>query len=104
MHQHCDRHPSPLPTCGSFFHEDLVMKLYQLPFFHRRASCKLLAKECRLSTGKLPLGGLPKNSVVRITGRLDMTSAGYYRVSKKNDNTFNQSVFIFMLQPQLVCI
>ena len=33
-----------------------------------------MAKECMLSTGKLPLGGLPRNSVVRITGRPDMTT------------------------------
>ena len=26
-----------------------------------------MAKECMLSAGKLPLGGLPRNSVVRIT-------------------------------------
>ena len=30
----------------------------------RRASCQLLAKECSLNTGKLPPGGLPRNSVV----------------------------------------
>ena len=34
-----------------------------------------MEKECTLSTGKLPLGGLPRNYVVRITDRLDMTSA-----------------------------
>ena len=36
-----------------------------------------MAKECALSTCtcKLPLGGLPRNSVVRITDRPDMTSA-----------------------------
>ena len=26
-----------------------------------------MAKECALNTGKLPLGGLPRNSVARIT-------------------------------------
>ena len=31
-----------------------------------------------LSTSKLPLGGLPRNSVVRITDRPDMTSAVYH--------------------------
>ena len=31
----------------------------------RRASCQLLAKEWALSTDKLPLGGLPKDSVVK---------------------------------------
>ena len=33
-----------------------------------------MAKGCALSTGYLPRGGLPKNSVDRITGRPDMTS------------------------------
>ena len=36
-----------------------------------------MAKECTLSTGELPLGGLPRNSVVRINDRSDMTSAVY---------------------------
>ena len=36
-----------------------------------------MAKECTLSTGKLPLGGLPRNSVVRITDHPNMTSAVY---------------------------
>ena len=34
-----------------------------------------MAKGCALSTGYLPWGGLPKNSVDRITDRPDMTSA-----------------------------
>ena len=34
-----------------------------------------MVKECTLSTGKLPLGGFLRNSVVRITDRPDMTSA-----------------------------
>ena len=29
----------------------------------RRASCKLLVKECALNTGKLPPGRLPRNNV-----------------------------------------
>ena len=36
-----------------------------------------MAKECTLSTGKQPLAGLPRNSVVRITDRPNMTSAVY---------------------------
>ena len=36
-----------------------------------------MVKECVLSTGKLSPGGLPRNSVARITDRLDMTSAVY---------------------------
>ena len=31
----------------------------------RRASCQLLGKEWALNTGKLPPGGLPRNSVVK---------------------------------------
>ena len=34
-----------------------------------------MAKGCALSTGCLPQGGLPRNSVDRITDRPDMTSA-----------------------------
>ena len=34
-----------------------------------------MANGCALSTGYLPRGGLPRNSVDRITDRLDMTSA-----------------------------
>ena len=34
-----------------------------------------MAKGCALSSGYLPRGGLPRNSVYRITDRPDMTSA-----------------------------
>ena len=34
-----------------------------------------MVKGCALSTGYLPRGGLPRNSVDRITDRPDMTSA-----------------------------
>ena len=34
-----------------------------------------MVKECALSTGNLPWGGLLRNIVDRITDRLDMTSA-----------------------------
>ena len=45
----------------------------------RRASCQLLAKEWTLYTGKLPLGDLPRNSVVlKVTDHPDMTSAVYF--------------------------
>ena len=36
-----------------------------------------MAKECRLSTGKVPLRVLPRDSVVRITDSPNMTSAVY---------------------------
>ena len=43
----------------------------------KKSSCQLMAKECTLSTGKLPVGGLPRNNMVKITltDRPDMTSA-----------------------------
>ena len=44
-----------------------------------------MANECTLSTGKLPLGGLPRNSVFRINDHPDMTTAVYcgHKVSNK---------------------
>ena len=43
-----------------------------------------MAKECMLSAGELSLGGLPRNSVARITDRCDMTSAVYHRCKAIN--------------------
>ena len=37
--------------------------------------CQLMTKEYALSTGNLPLGGLPRNSVASIADSPDMTSA-----------------------------
>ena len=50
--------PSSIPTSGIFFHGNLVMKkkttaILPLPQF-KKSSGQLLAKECALSTGKLP--------------------------------------------------
>ena len=62
--------PRSIPAFGAFFHEDLVMKKvygYSSP----SADSRRASKECMLSTGKLPLIGLP----VRITDRPDMSSA-----------------------------
>ena len=71
---------SILASCA-FFCEDLVMKKFLQPFFlfrlFKNSSCQLLAKEGALSTGYLPQGGLPRNSVDRITDRPDLTSAVY---------------------------
>ena len=62
--------PSSIPTSGTFFHGDLVMKTFLRPFslfcWFKKSSCQLLAKECALSTGKLPRR-LARNSVVRLT-------------------------------------
>ena len=50
--------PSSIPTSGTFFRGDLVMKTFLGPFslfrWFKKSSCQLLAKECALSTGKLP--------------------------------------------------
>ena len=40
-------------------------KKYHSSADYRRVSYGLLVKECALNTGKLPLGGLPGNSVVK---------------------------------------
>ena len=40
-----------------------------------KSICQLMEKGWALSTSNLPLGGLPRNSVDRITDRPDMTSA-----------------------------
>ena len=50
-------------TSGTFFCEDLIMKILPLPLFQE----EFMAKECTLNTGKLPLGGLPRYSVVKIS-------------------------------------
>ena len=69
------------PTSGTFFREDLVMKMFLRPLFlfrlFKKSSCQLMPKECSLSTGKLPPVVLPRNSVVRITNCPDMPSAVY---------------------------
>ena len=56
-----------------FFRGNLVMKIFLRPFslFRRfkKSSCQLLAKECALSTGKLPRRLPRKNSVARVTDR-----------------------------------
>ena len=50
--------PNLIPTSGTFFHGDLVMKQFLWPFslfrWFKKSSCQLLAKECALSTSKLP--------------------------------------------------
>ena len=50
--------PSSIPTSGTFFRGDLVMKTFLRPFslyrWFKKSSCQVLTKECALSTGKLP--------------------------------------------------
>ena len=48
---------------------------YEWLFKYQDKMIPLMAKECALSTGKLPRGGLHRNSVDRITDRPNMTSA-----------------------------
>ena len=64
--------PSILAS-GTFFREDLIMKIFLRPF--KKSSCKLMAKEYASNTGYLLQGGLSRNSVYRITDRSDMTLA-----------------------------
>ena len=49
---------SLIPTSGTFFHGDLVMKKFLRPFslfrWFKKSSCQLLAKNVSLCTGKLP--------------------------------------------------
>ena len=50
--------PSSIPTSGTFFRGDLVMKTFLRPFslfrWFKKRRCQLLARECALSTAKLP--------------------------------------------------
>ena len=52
-------------------------------------------KKCTLSTVKLPLGGLSRNSVVWITDRPDMTLAVYRgrKASTQTNKTIVSSLF-----------
>ena len=52
------------------------MAIVPLPLI-QEAQLSVKAMGCMLSTGKLPLGGLPRNSVVKITDRPNMTTAVY---------------------------
>ena len=71
--------PRSILASGTFFREDLVMKLFLRPFFlfrgFKKSSCQLMPIGCALSTGYLPRGGLPRNNMDRITDRPDITSA-----------------------------
>ena len=55
-----------------------------------------MAKGCALSTGYLPQGGLPSNSVERITDRPDITSA-VDRGRKASTHTNNPKTFMIRL-------
>ena len=51
-----------------------------------KSSSQLMVKECTLGIGKLPLGGLPRKSVVRITDSPDITSSVYHGRNALNQN------------------
>ena len=74
--------PILILASGTFFREGLVMKMFLGLLIlsliqEERSTCQLMAKESMPSTGKLPLGGLHRNSVARINDLPDMTSAVY---------------------------
>ena len=48
------------------FRHIVLLKKYPSSADLRRASCQLLVQKCALNTGKLPLGGLLRNSVVKL--------------------------------------
>ena len=48
-----------------FSHENITTAFFLFRWL-KKSRCQLMAKECTLSTGKLPLGGLPGNSVVPV--------------------------------------
>ena len=64
-----------------------------------------MAKECMLSTGKLPLGGLPRNSVARITAHPDMTAAHLPQRQGllTRDSNDLSSYFQFKSNPSKMC-
>ena len=81
------------------------MEILLRPFFFfriiRKSNCQLIAGKCTLSTGKLPLGGLPRNTVVRTIDRPNMTSAVYrgrksLNQSNKQTNTIKVSLDIYV--------
>ena len=75
--------PQSILASDTSFREDFVMKIFVRPFFlfrwFKKSICQLMAKRCALSTGYLLRGGLPRNSVDRLTDRPEMTSALYRR-------------------------
>ena len=48
-----------------------------------------MAKECTLNIGKLPPGGLPRNTVVKTTDCPELTSAVTMDVKQKSKQTNN---------------
>ena len=101
-------HPRSTSASGTIFLEDLVMKILLRPFFlfhlFKKSSCQQMAKECTLSTGKLPPRGLPRNSVSRINDRPEKTSAVCRRRKPTNQNihtVYTQNKFEYSVFPQI---
>ena len=96
--------PRSILASGTSFREDLVMKLFLRPFLlfrsFMKSSCQLMAKGCALSTGCLPRGGLPRNSVDRITDRPDMTSSVDHR--RKASNKKNNQPLVATLRDRVM--
>ena len=91
--------PRSIHASRTSFREDLVMKIFLRPFFVfrciKKSICQLMAKRWALSTGNLPRGGLPRNSVDRITDCLDMTSAvdrGRKALTQTNKTKINEKL------------
>ena len=90
--------PRSILVSGTSFREDLVMKIFLRSFFlfrrFKKSICQLMAKRCAFSTGNLLRGGLPRNSVDRITDRPNMTSAVYHGC-KASTQTKNKNIIPF---------
>ena len=92
--------PSSIPTSGTFFRGDLVMKNFLRPFtlfrWFKKSTCQLLATDCALSTGKLPrrlaqeqcgLGNWPRLKWPKICWR------AVKQISNQNQNEIYIQIF-----------
>ena len=85
--------PRLILASDAFFREDLVMKIFLQPFFLLKSNCQLMAKECMLSTSKLPLGGVPR----KLELFPNMTSAVYHgRIASNQIKQTNKSLAIIL--------
>ena len=94
-----------IPASGTFFCEDLVMKKFLQAFLKRLPLIQIEqlsvnGERMYASTGKLPLGVLPRKSVVRITDRHNITSAVYHghKAINQTDKTKSAMVTSYWLQ------
>ena len=96
--------PSSIPTPGIFFRGDLVMKEFLRPFsflrWYKKSSCQLLAKECALSTGKLPRRLAQEQCGYGNWPRPKWPKMFWKAVKQKSNQTFCRTavfVFIFLM-------